>query len=140
MEINEVQEKLENMHFDDIVKSYCNKVNDLEKEKAKTKELQEKVGEQKTKYGELVTLYEENLGQLLDAVKQNKELQAKIDELEKEKQVESDAVDKEQIIKWIAQRIKDEQRKHSSFDENWHEIAARKIYASYDIKLKKDAK
>ena len=40
------------------------------------------------------------------------------------------------IIKWIAKRIKDEERKHSKNDDNWYEIAARKIYASYDIKLK----
>jgi len=46
--------------------------------------------------------------------------------------------EKEQIILWIAKRIRDEQRKHSYHDENWHEIAARKIYASYDIKLKTD--
>ena len=46
--------------------------------------------------------------------------------------------DKENIIKWIAQRIKDEQRKHSKYDENWHEIAARKIFATYDIKLKQE--
>jgi hypothetical protein len=46
-------------------------------------------------------------------------------------------MDKQNIIKWISQRIKDEQRKHSWHDENWHEIAARKIYATYDIKLKK---
>ena len=45
-------------------------------------QLQARINEQKTKYGELVTLYEENLGQLLDAAKQNKQLQAKIDELE----------------------------------------------------------
>lgn len=47
---------------------------------------------------------------------------------------------KEDIIKWIARRIKDEHRKHSLNDENWHEIAARKIYASYFIKLKQDGK
>lgn len=39
MEIQEAQEKLENMHFDDIVKSYCNKVNDLEREKLSNKEM-----------------------------------------------------------------------------------------------------
>lgn len=47
---------------------------------------------------------------------------------------------KEQIIKWITQRIKDEERKHSYHDKNWHEIAARKIYASYDIQLKEENK
>jgi hypothetical protein len=46
--------------------------------------------------------------------------------------------DKENIIKWIAQRIKDEQKKHERNIPDWHEIAARKIYATYDIKLKKD--
>lgn len=46
--------------------------------------------------------------------------------------------EKEQIILWIAKRIRDEQRKHSYHDENWHEIAARKIYASYNINLKND--
>jgi hypothetical protein len=34
---------------------------------------------------------------------------------------------KENIIKWIAQRIKDEQRKHEKNILDWHEIAARKI-------------
>ena len=43
---------------------------------------------------------------------------------------------KEAIIKWIAQRIKDEQRKHEKHQDRWHEIAARKIYATYDITLK----
>jgi hypothetical protein len=46
--------------------------------------------------------------------------------------------DKENIIKWIAQRIKDEQKKHERNIPDWHEIAARKIYATYDIKLKQD--
>ena len=44
--------------------------------------------------------------------------------------------DKENIIKWIAQRIKDEQTKHARNIPDWHEIAARKIYATFDIKLK----
>ena len=57
---------------------YSNKFKDKEIE-----QLQARINEQKTKYGELVTLYEENLGQLLDAAKQNKQLQAKIDELKK---------------------------------------------------------
>lgn len=43
---------------------------------------------------------------------------------------------KEAIIKWIAQRIKDEQIKHEKFQDRWQEIAARKIYATYDITLK----
>lgn len=55
---------------------------------------------------------------------------------EQTKQVESDEENKEQIIKWIAQRIKDEERKHLSHDENWYEIAARKIYAIYNITLR----
>lgn len=42
----------------------------------------------------------------------------------------------ELIINAIARRIKDEQRKHEHSIPNWHEIAARKIYASFDIKLK----
>ena len=46
--------------------------------------------------------------------------------------------DKENIIKWIAQRIKDEQKKHERNIPDWYEIAARKIYATYDIKLKQD--
>jgi hypothetical protein len=46
--------------------------------------------------------------------------------------------DKENIIKWIAQRIKDEQKKHERNNPDWHEIAARKIYATYDIKLKQE--
>jgi len=44
--------------------------------------------------------------------------------------------DKEIIIKAIAQRIKDEQKKHERSIPDWYEIAARKIYASLDIKLK----
>ena len=46
----------------------------------------------------------------------------------------------EQIIKWIAQRIKDEHRKHARNIENWEEIAARKIYATYYITLKPNEK
>lgn len=46
--------------------------------------------------------------------------------------------EKEIIIKYISQRIKDEQRKHEGKIEDWYEIAARKIYASYDIILKPD--
>jgi hypothetical protein len=47
--------------------------------------------------------------------------------------------DKEIIIKAIAQRIKDEQKKHERSIPDWHEIAARKIYASLDIKPKTDS-
>ena len=43
MEIEQAQEKLENMHFDDIAKSYCNKVNDLDKEKFKNKQLLDEI-------------------------------------------------------------------------------------------------
>lgn len=39
MELEEVSEKLSNMHFDDIVKSYCNKVNDIERLKDSINEL-----------------------------------------------------------------------------------------------------
>lgn len=42
----------------------------------------------------------------------------------------------EQIIKWITQRIKDEHRKHARNIDNWEEIAARKIVATYNITLK----
>ena len=41
--------------------------------------------------------------------------------------------DKEIIIKAIAERIKEEQKKHERSIPNWHEIAARKIYATFDI-------
>lgn len=43
MEIEQVEEKLTNMHFDSIVKSYCNKVNDIERLKAENKELNEQL-------------------------------------------------------------------------------------------------
>lgn len=39
MEVGEVEEKLSNMHFDDIVKSYCNKVNYIKQLKATIEEL-----------------------------------------------------------------------------------------------------
>jgi hypothetical protein len=39
MEIEQVERKLENMHFDSIVKSYCNKVNDIKRLKTENKEL-----------------------------------------------------------------------------------------------------
>lgn len=35
MELEKVEEKLSNMKFDDIVKSYCNKLNDIERLKEK---------------------------------------------------------------------------------------------------------
>ncbi len=43
MEIEQVEEKLANMHFDSIVKSYCNKVNDIERLKAENKEMKEQL-------------------------------------------------------------------------------------------------
>jgi hypothetical protein len=46
--------------------------------------------------------------------------------------------EKELIVKIILERIKDEQKKHESNIPDWHEIAARKIYASLNITLKKD--
>jgi hypothetical protein len=46
--------------------------------------------------------------------------------------------DKELIIKAITERIKEEQKKHEHGIPNWHEIAARKIYASFNITLKQD--
>ena len=42
----------------------------------------------------------------------------------------------EQIIEAIIQRIKDEEKKHSKSIEDWHRIAANKIYATFDIKIK----
>jgi hypothetical protein len=38
--------------------------------------------------------------------------------------------DKEVIIKAIAERIKEEQKKHERNIPDWHEIAARKIYVT----------
>jgi len=43
MDIQQVEDKLENMHFDSIVKSYCNKVNDIKKLKIENKELSEQL-------------------------------------------------------------------------------------------------
>jgi len=43
MNIQQVENKLENMHFDSIVKSYCNKVNDIKKLKIENKELSEQL-------------------------------------------------------------------------------------------------
>ena len=45
-------------------------------------------------------------------------------------------MEKELIIQIITERIKTEQKKHEHSIPNWHEIAARKIYASLNIKLK----
>jgi hypothetical protein len=45
---------------------------------------------------------------------------------------------KEVIIKAIAERIKEEQKKHEHNIPNWYEIAARKIYATFDINPKQD--
>lgn len=45
----------------------------------------------------------------------------------------------EQIIKWIAQRIKDEHRKHAKNIDNWEQIAARKIVATYNVTLRQPA-
>jgi len=45
---------------------------------------------------------------------------------------------KEVIIKAIAERIKEEQKKHERNIPDWYESAARKIYATFDIKLKQD--
>ncbi len=42
-------------------------------------------------------------------------------------------MEKEEIIKAIAERIKEEQKKHERNIPDWHEIAARKIYATFDI-------
>jgi hypothetical protein len=40
------------------------------------------------------------------------------------------------IIEAIIQRIKDEEKKHSKSIEDWYRIAANKIYATFDIKIK----
>lgn len=40
MELEEVDIKLSNMSFDDIVKSYCNKINYIERLKQRIKELE----------------------------------------------------------------------------------------------------
>ena len=45
---------------------------------------------------------------------------------------------KEVIIKAIAERIKEEQKKHEHNIPDWYEIAARKIYATFDINPKQD--
>ena len=43
---------------------------------------------------------------------------------------------KEQIIESIIQLIKDEEKKNSKSIEDWYRIAANKIYATFDIKIK----
>jgi len=48
----------------------------------------------------------------------------------------AESADKEQIIKAITQRLKEEQKKHERNIPDWHEIAARKIYATFDITTK----
>lgn len=45
-------------------------------------------------------------------------------------------IEQEQIIEAIIQRIKDEEQKHSKSIEDWYRIAANKIYATFDIKIK----
>jgi len=45
-------------------------------------------------------------------------------------------IEQEQIIEAIIQRIKDEDKKHSKSIEDWYRIAANKIYATFDIKIK----
>ena len=49
------------------------------------------------------------------------------------KQIEQDL-----IIEAIIQRIKDEEKKHSKSIEDWYRIAANKIYATFDIKIKEN--
>jgi hypothetical protein len=45
-------------------------------------------------------------------------------------------IEQEQIIEAIIQRIKDEDKKHSKSIKDWYRIAANKIYATFDIKIK----
>ena len=47
-------------------------------------------------------------------------------------------IEQEQIIEAIIQRIKDEEKKHSKSIEDWYRIAANKIYATFDIKIKEN--
>lgn len=47
-------------------------------------------------------------------------------------------IEQEQIIEVIIQRIKDEEKKHSKSIEDWYRIAANKIYATFDIKIKEN--
>jgi hypothetical protein len=46
--------------------------------------------------------------------------------------------DKEKIIEAIIYRIKEEEKKHSKSIEDWYRIAANKIYATFDIRIKDD--
>ena len=46
--------------------------------------------------------------------------------------------EKEKIIEAIAYRIKAEEKKHAKSIEDWYRIAAGKIYATFDIQIKKD--
>lgn len=48
--------------------------------------------------------------------------------------------DKERIIEGIIYRIKEEEKKHSKTIDDWHRIAAHKIYATFDIQIKDDKK
>jgi len=45
--------------------------------------------------------------------------------------------DKEKIIQIIKNRIEEENKKHSKSIDGWAEIAARKIYSSLNIEIKK---
>lgn len=47
-------------------------------------------------------------------------------------------IEQEQIIEAIIQRIKDEEKKHSKSIKDWYRIAANKIYATFDIKIKEN--
>ncbi len=47
-------------------------------------------------------------------------------------------IEQEQIIEAIIERIKDEDKKHSKSIEDWYRIAANKIYATFDIKIKEN--
>lgn len=60
------------------------------------------------------------------------------EEIKKEKQnVEPVEDHKEEIVESISHRIKEEQKKYEKHESmNWYEIAARKIYATFNIKPK----
>ena len=47
--------------------------------------------------------------------------------------IPKDMDDKELIIRTIAERIREEQKKHEHSIPDWHEIAARKIYATFNV-------
>lgn len=55
---------------------------------------------------------------------------------EEMKVTEQKMIQEDQIIEAIIQRIKDEEKKHSKSIEDWYRIAANKIYATFDIKIK----